>query len=289
VTGSTKLTVKPGSGATAPLQIHYLDVGQGDAAIMLTPGGQTVMFDDGPGNCTALVAALRQLNVTKLDYHIASHYHSDHIGCAQPVFSAFPLSIGLDRGGSYTTATYTSYASAVGGARQTATIGSSITLDQATGSPVRIDIVAMDSGLSDENDRSVVAVVHFGGFDAEFGGDLTDGVEGAVAPRMSRVEVYKVHHHGSATATSTAWLSAIMPKIGIVSVGNGNSYHHPTQSALDRLHNAGVKTYWTEAGSGATPNTAWDVVAGTVTIEVQAGAGQFTVRWNGGSETYTIW
>jgi beta-lactamase superfamily II metal-dependent hydrolase len=154
---------------------------------------------------------------------------------------------------------------------------------------VSIDIVALDAGVADENDRSVVAVVHFGGFDAEFGGDLAQSGEGAVAPRMSQVEVYKVHHHGSAGATSATWLSATSPKIGIVSVANGNSYGHPTQAALDRLHDAGVKTYWTETGSGATPKARWDVVAGTVTIEVHAASTQFAVRWNSGSDTYTIW
>ncbi|MBE3071351.1 MAG: Ig-like domain-containing protein [Acidobacteria bacterium] len=271
-----------GSGS---LEIHYLDVGQGDAAILMTPSGETVMFDDGPGNCGTVTGTLGQMGATKIDYHIASHYHADHIACAPQVFAAFPLRVGLDRGGSYSSGAFGSYLAAVVNARQPAVPGSTLTLD---GGAVTIQIVAIGSG-SDENDRSIVAVVHFGEFDAEFGGDLTDAAEPSIASMMPRVEAYKVHHHGSASATSTTWLSAIMPKVAIISVGNGNPYHHPTQSALDRLHHASVKTYWTELGSGATPQAAWDVVAGTVTVEVPTGGTRFTVRWNGGADTYMSW
>jgi beta-lactamase superfamily II metal-dependent hydrolase len=271
------------------LEIHYLDVGQGDAAILTAPNGESVMFDDGPSNCAQIVAHLRQQGLTKLDYHIASHYHADHIGCATPVFAALPPTIALDRGGSYNSGTFSSYVAAAGRARQMAMPGSTITLDAASGIPVTVQIVAMDSGLSDENDRSIVAVVRYAGFDAEFGGDLTDNVEAAVAPRVGRVEAYKVHHHGSRDSSSSAWLANTSPRIGVISVGNGNSYGHPTRDCLDRLHGFGVKTFWTETGAGVAPESRWDVVSGTTVIEMFAGSGTFTVRWSGGADTYPLW
>src|SRR3954463_6144144 len=78
--------------ANGKLQIHYMDVGQGDGAVLISPMGEVVLFDDGVQNqCDKPVAYLQWIGVTKIDYHIASHYHSDHIGCAQRVLSMFPL------------------------------------------------------------------------------------------------------------------------------------------------------------------------------------------------------
>jgi len=79
---------------------------------------------------------------------------------------------------------------------------------------------------------------------------------------MGPIEVYKVHHHGSAYGSYDDWLNATHPKVGIISVGTGNPYGHPTTAALLRLHNHHVRTYWTEQGAGGLPDPAWDKVAG---------------------------
>ena len=57
-------------------------------------------------------------------------------------------------------------------------------------------------------------------------------IETSVAPAVGQVEVYKVNHHGSASSSNTAWMSATRPKVAIISVGNANSYGHPTSAAL---------------------------------------------------------
>lgn len=64
------------------LQIHYMDVDQGDGAVLISPDGQTVLFDNGVrNNCDKPVEYLRSLGITKIDYMIISHYHADHFGC----------------------------------------------------------------------------------------------------------------------------------------------------------------------------------------------------------------
>lgn len=133
------------------LQIHYINVGQGDAAVLISPGGEIVLFDNGVLNqCGAPVAYLQSLGITKIDYHIASHYHSDHIGCTPTVLGMFPLQkAAYDRGGTYTTATYTNYVNAVGATRVTATVGGTITLDANTNTPVTIRFIALNAaGIS---------------------------------------------------------------------------------------------------------------------------------------------
>jgi beta-lactamase superfamily II metal-dependent hydrolase len=173
--------------ANGKLQIHYMDVGQGDGAVLISPLGEVVLFDDGVLNqCGKPIAYLQTLGISKIDYHIASHYHSDHIGCAASIFQLFPLQkAAYDRGGSYTTAAYSTYVNAVGSKRLTAQKGQTITLDAGSASPVTITFLAVNGNgvtTTDENDLSLVAVVRFGQFDAEFGGDLSGAGTRAADP-----------------------------------------------------------------------------------------------------------
>lgn len=284
--------------ANGHLQIHFMDVGQGDGALLITPGGETVLFDNGALNsCERPVAYLQRLGVRQIDYHIASHYHADHIGCTAEVLTNFPLArVAYDRGGSYSSQTYSRYVATVGARRQTAPVGSSLSLEGG----VALDFVAANgagvAGADDENDLSVVMRVRYGNFEAVIGGDLSGvsgsgyrDVESTVAQRVGQVEVYKVNHHASRYSSNTQWLSTLRPKIGIVSVGASNSYGHPTIDAMARLHQAGVKTYWTSAGRGAAADAAWDFVGGDTVVDVPPGGGVFTVRAAGQTHAYSAW
>src|SRR6478752_3429341 len=134
------LPIRALAQANGQLQIHYMDVGQGDGAVLISPLGEVVLFDDGVLNqCGKPIGYLQSLGITKIDYHIASHYHSDHIGCAAPVLAMFPLQkAAYDRGGSYASNTFTAYVAAVGAKRTTARKGQVITLDAGSAHPVTI-------------------------------------------------------------------------------------------------------------------------------------------------------
>lgn len=288
--------------ANGKLKIHFIDVGQGDGALLVSPLGETILFDDGVmNNCDKPISYLQQLGVTKIDYHITSHYHSDHIGCAAQVLQEFPLKKdALDRGGNYHTGTYTAYAVAVGTHRKTATAGMTITLDASSANPVTIKVITLNgNGVStdNENDLSLLAMVSFGSFDALIGGDLSgfktdnyEDIESTVVPLVKQVEVYKVHHHGSRYSSNKNWMQKIRPLVGVISTGDGNRYGHPTPECLERLHAANVKTYWTERGAGADPEPGWDTVGGNIVVESAPGNSQFTVTHNGSQvDTYNNW
>ncbi len=296
VTFSVLLTFLPYlclAQADGNLQIHFMDVGQGDGAVLISPGGEVVLFDDGrSGNCDKPVSYLQQLGIKEVEYHIASHYHADHIGCISQVLSEVQLTKdAIDRGHEYRSPEYQAYVSAIGTHRKTGTPGMSITLDQTSPNPVQIKIVALNGNgiqTTNENDLSVVAVVHYGNFSAEIGGDLSgyhsdryEDIETSVAPMVGHIDVYKVHHHCSRYSTNEKWLSVTTPSIGIVSAGDGNRYGHPTQECLDSLHHAGVKTYWTEGGNGAEPAAGLDVVGGNIIVEVSPDTKTFTVTYQG--------
>jgi len=280
------------------LQIHHIDVGQADGALIISPQGQTALVDDGSySNCAPFVNYVKGLGITSIDYHFASHYHSDHIGCLDDLLaSSVVLNIaGYDRGYSYTTTMYQAYVTALGSKRQTMAKNQVVTLDAGSANPVYIKCVDLNgAGVysvtgSDENPKTMVLKITYGNFSEVMGGDLTasPSVEPTVGPEVGDVEVYKVHHHGSATSTYDAWLNATTPEVAVVSLGNGNSYGHPTAAVMTRLHNHNVKTYWTETGTGATPVPGWDKVGGTIIIEAnpQPGAA-YTVRGNGFVDTY---
>ncbi len=299
--------VAPAGAVTANgrLQIIHLDVGQGDGALIISPLGQVVLIDEGQGGLSnasgvTVLNQLLALGVTHVDYHFASHYHSDHIGnFTNIVNGGITIGYGWDRGGSYTTATYTNYVAALGNKRRTMVKNQVITLDSLSAHPVFIKCVDLNgAGVSttDENTLSMVLKVSYGEYDQSFGGDLGGAnsgsyrdIESIVGPEMGPIEVYKVHHHGSATSTNDNWLNATTPKLSILSEGNGNSYGHPTAAAVNRLHNHGVKTYWCETGAGAIPNPTWDKVSnGQIAISATWEAGGVdTVRGNGFADTFT--
>jgi competence protein ComEC len=286
------------------LQIHFIDVGQGDAALLISPKGETVLFDDGVAKfCDMPVSYLQQLGITKIDYHIASHYHDDHIGCTSEVLSAFPLSkTAYDRGNTFPSQVFKRYEKAVGAKRKTAISGSKIILDSNTDQPVSIEFIDSNGAginTSNENDLSLVSVIRFGKFDVVMGGDLSGfnanaykDIESIVADKVGKVEVYKVHHHCSSYSTNDKWLSVVKPKVGIISAsGNiGRNHHHPTQECLERLHKSNVKTYWTEAGGGADPEPSWDVVSGNIVVEADPNKDEFKINYNWNhTDTYPLW
>ncbi len=294
--------------ATGRLQIIQLDVGQGDGAVIISPLGEVAMVDNGvytnptPACGVKVLAQLQALGVTHVKHHFASHYHSDHIGLMNTIFGTggITLDYGWDRGGSYSSGTYTTYVNTLGSKRRTLVKNQVITLDSLSAHPVTIKCVDLNgAGLStsDENTLSVVLKITYGEFHAVYGGDIGGynsgsykDVESVVAPEVGgEVEVVKVHHHGSATSTNPTWLSTLSPKAAIISAGTGNSYGHPTSAALSRLHAANIKTYWTETGSGVAPNATWDRVSnGQIIISATwEGAGVDTIRGNGFTETFT--
>ena len=293
--------------ATGRLQIIHLDVGQGDGAVIISPLGEVAMIDNGvytdptPAGGVKVLGQLQALGVTHVKHHFASHYHSDHIGLMNTIFvtGGIGLDYGWDRASSYSSGSYTTYVNVLGSRRRTLVKNQVITLDSLSAHPVTIKVVDLaGAGLSttDENSLSLALKVSYGEFDMLLAGDApgsTGGggvnVESIIGPETGVVEAFKVHHHGSRYSSNAVFLSAIQAKVGVISVGTGNSYGHPTADALTRLHAAGVRTYWTETGAGVAPNATWDKVSnGQVIISATwQGAGVDTIRGNGFADTFT--
>lgn len=247
------------------VRIVHIDVGQGDATLIVGPT-KTLLFDGGlNGSGSEIRSVLDSLGITSLDYFVAGHYHADHIGGIDELINGgIPINIAsYDRGGSYSSQTFTGYVNAVGARRTTITLNQQIDL----GGGCILTCVAVNGvtnhgnvSMTGENDRSVALVLRYGTFDYFIASDLSGGgsstadVESVIASDIGDVDVLHVGHHGSTTSTNQTLVDTLKPEQAVISCGDGNSYGHPTQTVLDRLAGAtGMQTIWqTEGGNGGT-------------------------------------
>jgi beta-lactamase superfamily II metal-dependent hydrolase len=288
--GIALLTSVGAGWAAGTMTITCIDVGQGDATLVESPSGMTLLFDSGRnGRGTSIVVPyLQSRGIATLDYMVSSHYHDDHIGGSDEVYNAVGVNEAvLDRGWTYTTLTYGDYASAVAADRQTLTHGQVIDM----GEGVTVTCVALNGNnvvsapfndSSEENEYDVCLLIEYGGFDFFAAGDLTGGgsgsgdIESSIVSLVGDLDIYRVSHHGSNTSSNATFLQGVQAEVSIISVGS-NGYGHPTQDVLNRLVTYGSFVYQTEVGAGGTlPATDLSVVGGHVVITTD-GINDYTV------------
>jgi competence protein ComEC len=227
----------PVDAAEGTLRLVMIDVGQADALLLVGPDGTSMLVDGGKsGSDDEIERALEDAGVSRLDYTLLSHMHADHLGAMDEVLADHPeVRRCYDHGGTASSNAYGDYAAEAVGCRATLRTGDSLDL----GPGVQADILHPGSpGDSDENANSVVLRVSFAGVTLLLGGDCPeDGCEERLDP--GPVDIYKVHHHGSAGASSRAFMDRIQPDLALISVGS-NSYGHPTADAMDRIEAAGA-------------------------------------------------
>jgi competence protein ComEC len=229
------------------LALHFLDVGQGDGAVIRTPRGRFVLVDAGPrsersdAGRRVVAPFLARQRAGRLAALIVSHAHADHVGGAISVLERFPADVVLEPGAVFDDPGYTRFLGAVaadGVPWRPARPGDSFTLDS-----VRFTMLHPDTAWSgwgeDLNEDSLILSVEYGGFRALFPGDAGFAAERYLAGRLGAVSLLKVGHHGSRGSTGPAWLAELRPRVAVLSVG-ANNYGHPAPETLARLGRVGV-------------------------------------------------
>ncbi|MBL8605923.1 MAG: MBL fold metallo-hydrolase [Myxococcales bacterium] len=256
----------PAPPATAPalpgratLSARFLDVGQGDATLVTTSDGASMLVDAGPPEAAPKVAAALDRIGRSVDVVVLSHAHADHLG-ALDALAAGPLQIrGFFLDSAFAEHPVKVYPRAIEALRgravaiRVARRGDAF----AVGHSAEAHVLApadplLRSTRSDVNANSVVVRVdHRSGADATrllFVGDAEEPTEKRLLEHASelRTDVLKVAHHGSKHASTAAFLDAAAPKIAVISCARGNDYGHPHKPALDRLSARGVAIYRTD-------------------------------------------
>ncbi|MFI5213874.1 MAG: DNA internalization-related competence protein ComEC/Rec2 [Gemmatimonadales bacterium] len=242
-----------GADGGGRLALHFLAVGQGDAAAIRTPHGSWIVIDAGvraagmDQGARKVVPFLRRHGARRLAVVIASHGDADHLGGLPAVLEALPADVALEPGVVLGRPLYVEWLSDVAKdhARwHAARAGDRILVDGVSLRVWHPDSATIAQGW-DVNENAVVLTVEYGAFRALFGGDAGLPMEALRAAQIGRVTVLKVGHHGSAGASGPTWLAALRPSVCVIEVGR-NNYGHPDAGVVRRLGEGGCRVYRTD-------------------------------------------
>ncbi|MFA9418164.1 MBL fold metallo-hydrolase [Natrinema sp. HArc-T2] len=245
-----------GSTVEGELEIHHIDVGQGDSTLIVTPANETILIDTGDWreDGSEVIAYLEAQGIDRIDHLVATHADADHIGGHAAVIEHFEttgegIGTAYDSGVPSDSATYGNYLDTVDEYDVELLIvesGDELPLEGDVSAQV-MNPPAGDAG-SDVNDNSVVLALEFGDFQYLAPGDVDTGVEQRLVDEWENdleSDVYKAGHHGSSTSSSDAFVDAIDPETAIISSAYDSQYGHPSDEVLERFAAREIETYWT--------------------------------------------
>ena len=238
------------NGGDAYLQVHVLDVGQGDAILIETPDDVQVLIDGGRDIAVLPeLASVLPFGDTNLDMVVGTHPDLDHIGGLIDVLGRYEVATILtteNRGESDAAAQYASLVEKEGAEVVYARRGQEFALDAST--TLRVLFPETNPEDMESNTSSIVLQLQYGSSTFLFTGDSPKSIEEylvLVEGEHLQSDVLKVGHHGSRTSTSELFLDEVAPTFAVISAGKDNSYGHPHVEVTDLLFNAGVETFST--------------------------------------------
>jgi len=243
--------------ARGTLEILAIDVGQGDAIALRTPGGRWALVDAGPPRPgdpggAPVVRELRRRGVRRLELLVLTHPDLDHVGGAEAVLASLEVGAVLEPSRPTGKDAYVALleaAQARGVPWRMARAGQRFEIDGVSLevlSPPGPEVAAAEDA-TESNAVSIVLAVRYGELDALLTGDAPKSVERAVSAEVGpSLEILKVGHHGSATSTDSVLLATTHPRLALVSVGRGNRFGHPAPEVLARLRRFGVEIHRTD-------------------------------------------
>ena len=241
VTWTSALTPEPNtevSSNLSPCQVYFIDVGEGDSELLVTPHGKTIMIDGGDSDSGSL-AFLTAHQVDHIDLMIATHPHADHIGGLIDVLANMPVKVVATNGRTTDTYTYERFLDQVknsGVDYEELSAGDQFTVDGVSFSVLE---PKNEDAPPDLDNTSLVIMARCYRTNILLTGDMEADEEkellAAYASSDLQAQILKVAHHGSNTSSTFDFILAVKPAVAIYSAGEGNPYHHPHPSVINRL------------------------------------------------------
>ena len=243
----------PGAQLRRPLDIYFIDVEGGQATLLVTPSGQSMLIDTGfPGfedrDVNRVLGTIKQAGLAKLDYLLVTHHHADHVGNAAAIAAKIPVGTFIDHGPTVettadATALYGGYAKAIAKSRHLVVKPGDkiplrdldVTIVASNGEHIARPLAGVSAEANplcsafkprtpdpSENARSVGAIISFGRFRMADLGDLTWNKEQElVCPTnlLGTVDLYVVTHHGTDSSNAPVIVQALKPRVAIMDNG----------------------------------------------------------------------
>ena len=245
--GAPQADAAKAAGGNNRLEVHFMDVGQGDATLIMTDGHAMLIDAGNNGKGTAVQNYLQKQGIKKLDYVIGTHPDADHIGGLDVIIYKFDCGKVLLPDYQKNTKTYDevedtlkakSYRAVHPAAGDTYQLGDAVFTVTAPA----------DKKFDNANDYSIAVRLEYRKNAFLFVGDAEEDSENEMLKSKQNIsaDVYKVSHHGSKTGTSEEFLEKVDPQYAVISCGEDNSYGHPHAEVLNLLRREGVQVFRTD-------------------------------------------
>lgn len=236
------------SGKNNYLSIHTIDVGQGDSILIQTPSSKNILIDGGDDNSHHIISSyLKKQNVENIDYIIATHFDSDHIGGLDNIIDKFNVSNIYAPNYESDTVSYQNLINSCLNKNlnlQCLSSGDFINIEDN----INLEVLAPSYIQEENNLNSIVFRLDYKNKSFLFTGDAEANNELNIinSYELNDIDFLKVGHHGSSSSTTSEFVEEVSPDVAVISCGYKNQYGHPHKSTLDTLEKNNVLTYRTD-------------------------------------------
>lgn len=236
------------SGKNNYFAIHTIDVGQGDSILIQTPNSKNILIDGGDDNSHYIVSNyLKKQNVKNIDYIIATHFDSDHVGGLDNIIDKFNVSNIYAPNYETDTLSYKNLITSCSNKNlnlQYLSKGDFISIEDN----LNLEVLSPSYIQEENNLNSIVFRIDYKNKSFLFTGDAENNNELNIlnSYNLNDIDFLKVGHHGSSSSTTEEFLKEVSPDVAVISCGYKNQYGHPHKSTLDTLEKNNVLTYRTD-------------------------------------------
>ncbi|MYL58508.1 MBL fold metallo-hydrolase [Virgibacillus halodenitrificans] len=230
------------------MEVHFIDVGQGDSILIKTPQNKNILIDGGPPDAgERIVSYLKKEGIKSIDLLVVTHPDVDHIGGLPHVMGQIPIKKIVDSGKLHTTRTYGKYVRQIRKQEipvQIAKIDDQLKVD----SELKIQILNAFEKMKTNNQSSIVLKLTYNKMDFLLMSDVEIEQEKEFIKKHNlQAEILKVAHHGSNTSTSLGFLKEVSPQVAILTYSKQNDYGHPVDRVIRNLTKVNSFIYSTAA------------------------------------------
>lgn len=236
------------------MEVHFIDVGQGDCILIKTPNDKIILIDGGtPESGEEIVGFLKEQQINRINLLIVTHPDIDHIGGLTKVIKSTKIDKVLDSGKLYTTQTYRKYINQITKKNIPVEIAEKnqvIKLDPS----IEIRVLNTYAPFRDNNESSIALKVTYKEMDFLLLGDIKKEQEKKLAGDL-QAEIIKVAHHGSRTSSALDFLKKVNPKVAVLTYSKQNDYGHPVDQVIENLNKVNALIYSTAVFGNITITT----------------------------------